>query len=75
MKRSLCDGTGVAIPEGTPTTGFFGRQYSDAVRGDAEAYLRELDELHTKHAKAFSQGLVKLRAKWKASLATLPDEP
>ncbi len=72
--QTLCDGIGIAIPEDTPVTGLFSHQYSDAARPDAQAYLDELDALHTKHAAAFAIELAELRAKYRERLMILPDE-
>lgn len=73
--RTTCDGTGVEIPEETPTTGHFGHQYSDEARLVAEEYLKRVDELHTEAAKAFQAALDALRAEYREKLHELPDAP
>lgn len=70
---TVCDGTGVEIPEDAPTTGFFGKQYSDAARPVAEAYLAELNELHTAAHREFEVKLEALREKYRPQLRELPD--
>jgi len=72
--RTTCDGTGVEIPDDTPPTGLHGRQYSDDARQIAEAYLAELDAIHTESAVAFQAKLTVLRAKYRVQLIELPDD-
>ena len=75
MGRILtCDGTGVPIPDDTPTTGDLGRQYSDEARPIAQAYLDERDAIHTEHAEKFEAALEALRVKYRPQLAGLPDD-
>lgn len=73
-KINTCDGTGVEIPENTPETGHFHHQYSDAARPIAEAYLRELDEIHTETAQAMKIKVEVLRSRYRALLRELPDQ-
>ena len=73
--RNHCDGTGVEIPDDTPTTGFFGRQYSDEARLIAEEYLKKVDELHFEIATKFQAALDALRAEYRTRIQTLPDDP
>lgn len=70
--NTICDGTGVEIPEDTPPTGLFGRQYSEGARPLAEKYLEELNALHTAAAESFQAQLDALRARYR-HLRTLPD--
>lgn len=74
-KKTTCDGTGIEIPEETPTTGHFGHQYSEEARPIAEEYLKEVDDLHTKAARFFEEGLAVLRGAYRERLAQLPDDP
>lgn len=74
-KTTSCDGTGVAIPDDTPATGHFGKQYSDAARPIAEKYLAGVDELHTETATVFQAKLDDLRARYREQLRELPDAP
>jgi len=73
--RNHCDGTGVEIPDDTPVTGMHGKQYSDDARPIAEAYLRELDEIHSEAAIAFQAKIIALRDKFRPQLKELPDDP
>jgi hypothetical protein len=75
IESNFCDGTGVEIPEDTPTTGHFGRQYCEAARADAEEYLRLIDEAHTAAARLYEMARETLRGVYRLKLATLPDEP
>ena len=75
MKATTCDGTGVIIPDDTPTTGPYRHQYCDEARPIAERYLRELDEIHTEAASEFQSKLNRLREEARKVLAQLPDEP
>lgn len=74
-KKNFCDGTGLEIPEDTPTTGHFGRQYCNPARIEAEKYLAELDALHTEAAQFYESKREELRARYRAELQHLPDEP
>lgn len=71
--RTTCDGSGVEIAADTPTTGLHGKQYSEETRSLAEAYLAELDAIHTESATAFMAKLTELRAKYQGQLLELPD--
>ena len=73
-KRITCDGTGVEIPEESPTTGMFGHQYSDKARPVAEQYLDAVNDLHTKAAQRFDEELSGLRAYYREQLDELPDD-
>ena len=75
MLKSFCDGTGVEIPADAPPTGPYGRQYAELVRPVAEAYLAAKDALHTEIAEKFAAKLERLRAKYRVTLASLPDDP
>jgi hypothetical protein len=74
-KITTCDGTGVAIPDDTPTTGAFQHQYCIEARPIAEKYLADVDELHTRCADMFKIGLELLREEARKSLNQLPDLP
>lgn len=73
--RNICDGTGVEIPEETPTTGHFGKQYCDEARPLADEYLAKLDKMHTAAAEKWSADLAALKAEYRPLLTSLPDEP
>lgn len=73
--KNFCDGTGVEIPDDTPTTGHFGRQYSAEARAVAEEYLQLLDEAHTSAARKYETDRETLRQVFRLKLAKLPDEP
>lgn len=73
--KNFCDGTGLEIPDDTPTTGVFKRQYCNPARIEAEKYLAELDELHTWAAQLYEAKREELRARYRAELQHLPDEP
>lgn len=75
MKQAICDGTGDPIPDDTPTTGPWGRQYSDAARVIAEQYLQKVNDLHTRYSTLFQQELEDLRAATREHLKQLPDDP
>lgn len=75
MNKTHCDGTGVEIPEDSPTLGHFGHQYSDEARVIAEEYLQALNDLHSEMASKFQADVDSLRAKYHERLAVLPDEP
>lgn len=72
---TTCDGTGVEIPDDTPTTGHFGHQYCESARIVAEQYLADLDALHTKAAERFQAELTDLKSLYREKLKELPDEP
>lgn len=73
--QTTCDGNGTPIPADTPTTGAFGRQYCDELRPVAEAYLADVDALHTKTAEAFIAQLKDIRSLYADKLRELPDAP
>lgn len=73
--KTTCDGTGVEIPDDTPTTGLFGHQYSDEARMYAEEYLENMSQLHTRYATNFQAELNELKALYREKLKELPDEP
>lgn len=73
--KNFCDGTGVEIPDDTPITGHFGRQYSAEARAVAEEYLQLLDEAHTAAARHYENARENLRSLFRLKLAKLPDEP
>lgn len=75
MRATTCDGTGVLIPEDTPTTGAFGAQYCDDARVIAEKYLSDVHALHTECAEMFQAKLDALRQEARKELQILPDEP
>lgn len=72
--KNICDGTGVEIAADTQVTGMFGHQYCDEARQIAEAYLAELNNLHTAMASKFQADLDSLREKYHEQLGVLPDE-
>lgn len=73
-KKTTCDGTGVEIPDETPTTGFFGHQYCDEARSIAQKYLEEIDALHLECAIAFQLSLGRIRDSYREKLQQLPDD-
>lgn len=73
--KTVCDGTGVEIPDETPNTGIFGHQYCDEARPIAEEYLAKVSELHTQVAAQFKASLEDLRDTYRAKLRELPDQP
>lgn len=71
---TTCDGTGVEIPNDTPTTGLFGHQYCPEARAIAEKYLEELNALQQQQAAAFESALHTLRSSYRDKLYQLPDD-
>ena len=72
---TVCDGNGSTIPPDTPVSGPCGHQYCDELRPTAEAYMADLNALHTEMATSFKLRMEELRSLYREKLNELPDTP
>jgi len=76
--KCLCDGCGAAIddPDDAATVGaVLRRQYCSDCTPKVTAYLKALDDLHTKSAAAFQKKRASLRKPYIKEGFSLPDVP
>lgn len=73
---TLCDGTGQPITGTVHVRGFvIRREYCDDAVQIVDRYQEEIDALHERLAKAWTDELAAIRAKYLEQLRMLPDVP